>query len=269
VSPTAPRVFISYRREETAAHTGRLFDSIAARFGEHNVFLDVDMAPGIDFVERINQAVGACDVLLAVIGPRWATLADDEGHPRLGDPEDFVRLEVETALRRRDVTVIPVLVGGAHMPDPDVLPGSVRALSRRNAVELSDLHWRDDVARLARTLEESLEQDGGTQGSDAPTPTDQRLRLPGPQIPRRLLRSLPAAGALAVLAIGAVLLAVAGGGGDGGGTPPPATSVPGSQPSGISRARGTVTLGSDLRIPRPRTTGTAPARPPSPPAHSL
>jgi hypothetical protein len=119
-------VFISYRREETAAHTGRLFDSIAARFGERNVFLDVDMAPGIDFVERINQAVGGCDVLLAVIGPRWATLADDEGHPRLADPEDFVRLEVETALRRRDVTVIPVLVGGAHMPDPDVLPGSVR-----------------------------------------------------------------------------------------------------------------------------------------------
>ena len=68
-----PKVFISYRREETAGHAGRLYDAIGARFGERNVFMDVDLAPGIDFVEQITEAVGACDALLVVMGPTWAT----------------------------------------------------------------------------------------------------------------------------------------------------------------------------------------------------
>jgi len=74
----ARRLFISYRREETAGHAGRLYDAVAARFGERNVFMDVDLAPGIDFVEQITEAVGACDVLLVVIGPSWATTAGEK-----------------------------------------------------------------------------------------------------------------------------------------------------------------------------------------------
>lgn len=152
-----PKVFISYRREETAGHAGRLYDAIGARFGERNVFMDVDLAPGIDFVEQITEAVGACDALLVVMGPTWATTLDDRGHARLADPNDFVRLELETALRRPDVRVIPLLVAGARMPDPDDLPESVRTVARRNALGLSDLRWRDDVRRLVSTLEELLE----------------------------------------------------------------------------------------------------------------
>ena len=95
-----PKVFITYRREETAIHAGRLYDAMVARFGEGNVFMDVDMAPGVDFVERITEAVAACHVLIVVMGPTWATVKNDEGEARLADPEDFVRLEVETALRR-------------------------------------------------------------------------------------------------------------------------------------------------------------------------
>jgi hypothetical protein len=72
VNTAAPKVFISYRREETAGHAGRLYDAIAARFGDRNVFMDVDLAPGIDFVEQITEAVGACGVLLVVMGPTWA-----------------------------------------------------------------------------------------------------------------------------------------------------------------------------------------------------
>jgi hypothetical protein len=157
VNVAPPKVFISYRREETAGHAGRLYDAIGARFGERNVFMDVDLAPGIDFVEQITEAVGACDALLVVMGPTWATTLDDRGHARLADPNDFVRLELETALRRPDVRVIPLLVAGARMPDPDDLPESVRALARRNALGLSDLRWRDDVRRLVSTLEELLE----------------------------------------------------------------------------------------------------------------
>jgi hypothetical protein len=153
VNVATPKVFISYRREETAGHAGRLYDAIGARFGERNVFMDVDLAPGIDFVEQITEAVGACDALLVVMGPTWATTLDDRGHARLADPNDFVRLELETALRRPDVRVIPLLVAGAGMPDPDDLPESVRTLARRNALALSDLRWRDDVRRLVSTLD--------------------------------------------------------------------------------------------------------------------
>ena len=96
MSELAPKVFISYRREDTAGHAGRLYDTMAARFGQPNVFVDVDLAPGVDFVQRISEAVGECRVLLVIIGPRWASLTDDEGATRIADPDDFVRLEVET-----------------------------------------------------------------------------------------------------------------------------------------------------------------------------
>jgi hypothetical protein len=153
------KLFLSYRREETAGHAGRLYDAVAARFGDRNVFMDVDMAPGVDFVDRITEAVGDCDVLLVVIGPAWATLPDDRGRPRLDHADDYVRLELETALRTPGVAVVPLLVGGARMPRPEELPESVRALSRRNALELSDLRWRHDVGRLVETLGE-LREDG-------------------------------------------------------------------------------------------------------------
>ncbi len=156
VSTTEPNVFISYRRGETAGHAGRLFDAMAERFGERNVFMDVDMEPGIDFPSRIKEVIGACRVLVVVMGPQWATLPGDEGLPRVADPEDFVRMEVEAALRRPEVTVIPVLVAGAQMPEPEKLPEGLRELANRNALELSDLRWRHDVGRLIRALETRL-----------------------------------------------------------------------------------------------------------------
>jgi TIR domain len=164
-SARGPKVFITYRREESAAHAGRLYDAMVSRFGESNVFMDVDMAPGVDFVERITEAVAACQVLIVVMGPRWATVEDEQGRPRLADPEDFVRLEVETALRRPEVTPIPVLVAGARMPNRQDLPREVRAITRRNALELGDQRWRHDVGRLISALDELL-----AESSPAPSP---------------------------------------------------------------------------------------------------
>ena len=149
---STPKLFICYRREETAAHAGRLYDAVAARFGERNVFMDIELEPGIDFVDRIGEVVGACHVFLVVVGPTWATLQNGGNRPRIADREDFVRLEVETALRRRDVRVIPLLVGGARMPHSEDLPEELRTLTRRNALELSDLRWRYDIGRLMGTL---------------------------------------------------------------------------------------------------------------------
>jgi TIR domain len=92
------RIFISYRRQETAWPTGRLYDLLVEHFPAEEVFKDVDnIEPGEDFVERITAAVGSCDVLLALIGPQWLTMADENGQRRLNNPEDYVRLE----LRRR------------------------------------------------------------------------------------------------------------------------------------------------------------------------
>jgi hypothetical protein len=150
------KVFISYRREETAGHAGRLYDVMSSHFGDTNVFMDVDIAPGVDFVNRITHAVGACHVLLVIIGPRWATISNGGTLGRIFEPGDFVRLEVEEGLRRSEVAVIPVLVGGARMPEPGALPAPLRALTRRNALELSDTRWRYDVDRLMGALDRLL-----------------------------------------------------------------------------------------------------------------
>ena len=103
--------------------------------------MDLSMELGIDFVEHINKAVGSCRLLVAVIGPRWASTQDAHGRRRLDDPADFIRVEVETGLRRPEVRVVPVLVQGARMPDADELPASLAELARRNALEVSDARW--------------------------------------------------------------------------------------------------------------------------------
>ena len=115
-------IFVSYRREDSEHLAGRLYDRLADRFGEGQVFMDVDTIElGVDFGEEIVRAVARCKVLLAVIGPGWLTAADERGPRRLDNPKDFVRLEIETALDR-GVRVIPILAQGAVMPCQDELP---------------------------------------------------------------------------------------------------------------------------------------------------
>jgi hypothetical protein len=132
-STGGPLIFLSYRREDTAGYAGRLYDALGAQFGRERIFMDVDnIPPGVDFGDHIDAAVGRCDALLALIGPRWVTAAHAGGERRIDDPADYLRLEIEAALRR-NVLVIPVLVQGAHMPGPAELPERLRALTRRNA----------------------------------------------------------------------------------------------------------------------------------------
>lgn len=176
----APKVFICYRREDTAAHAGRLYDAMVNRFGESNVFMDVDMAPGVDFVERITEVVSACQVLIVVMGPNWATATDEDGATRIADPDDFVRLEVETALRRPDVTPIPALVSEARMPKREQLPAELRPLTRRNALELSNSRWGYDVERLHTTLDELLTDMTRNRETTAPQTPAPELATPVP-----------------------------------------------------------------------------------------
>jgi TIR domain len=147
-----PRIFISYRRSDASPYAGRLYDDLCRQFGPNQVFIDVDtIEPGVDFVDRVEGAVGNCDVLIAVIGKRWLTSTDTRRR-RKPDARDWVQLEIATALER-NVRVIPVLVQGASIPEEPELPEALRGLARRQAVELNDVRWRSDVARLIDKLD--------------------------------------------------------------------------------------------------------------------
>jgi hypothetical protein len=145
-------IFISYRREDAVGHAGRLFDRLVEEFGRDRVVRDIDtIAAGDDFVEVVTKKIKQSDVLLAVIGPRWLTATDEEGHWRLADENDMVRREIVTALAA-NIRVIPVLVQAATMPKAKDLPGELAPLAQRNAVEIRDKGFDVDVAQLIQGL---------------------------------------------------------------------------------------------------------------------
>jgi hypothetical protein len=155
--PPSPKIFISYRRDDSAGHAGRLFDRLSAHFGADQIFMDIEqIEAGVDFVQAIQDAVGSCEILVVLIGKNWLASRDEAGR-RLDNPNDFVRVEIAAALER-DVRVIPVLLQGATMPRPQDLPEDMSALSRRNAIELSDTRWKYDVDGLIAALEKVLDR---------------------------------------------------------------------------------------------------------------
>jgi hypothetical protein len=161
-------IFVSYRRQESSHLAGRLADRLASRFGEGQVFIDVDtIEPGVDFAEEIFRAVAACEVLLAVIGPSWLTATDERSRRRLDDPDDIVRLEIEAALAR-GVRVIPILVEGAIMPGREDLPESLARLARLNALRIRHESFRYDAGHLVAAIERVLEAPGTAAVSAAP-----------------------------------------------------------------------------------------------------
>jgi TIR domain len=154
----AGKIFINYRRGDDPGHTGRLFDRLQDVFEPQQLFMDVDnIAPGLDFVRVLNERVAECDIVLAVIGKGWVDSRDPAGARRLEDPEDFVRIEIESALSQGK-RVIPVLVGDSQMPHPEDLPEPLRPLARRNAVRLTHERFRADVQGLVKALQQGLSE---------------------------------------------------------------------------------------------------------------
>lgn len=145
------RVFISYRRDDSSGHAGRLTDALTQRLGPKSVFQDViTIGVGHDFTDAIEGALEHSEAVLVVIGPEW--LAEGRsGSSRLHDRDDFVRLEVATALAL-DVRIVPVLVGGAELPPASDLPDDVKALASRQAMVLRDDAWHRDVDGLIASL---------------------------------------------------------------------------------------------------------------------
>ena len=172
------KIFLSYRRQDSAAMAGRIYDRLRAHFGSDAVFMDIDSIPfGEDFREHIDAAVGQCDVVLAVIGTKWA--GETDAHRRLDDPRDFVRIELESALHR-NLPVIPILIDHARMPGEADLPPSLARLAFRNAIDVDqgrDFH--PHVDRLIRGIE-FLPSRSRTRRSATKTVTAARPILPSP-----------------------------------------------------------------------------------------
>jgi class 3 adenylate cyclase len=148
-----PKLFISYRREDTLPIAGRVDDRLKMAYGRASVFRDIDtIPPGVDFRQHLIDAVSQCNVVLVLIGSRWLDVSHG-GQRRLDNPGDFVRIEIEAALAR-DIPVVPVLVDGAVMPREQDLPPSLGALAYRNAVKVdSGVDFHHHMDRLTRGLD--------------------------------------------------------------------------------------------------------------------
>lgn len=151
-------IFIGYRRADTGDMVGRVYDALSYAFGENQVFRDVDNIPiGAEFAKHIRRLLPKCRVFLAFIGPDWLTARTAGGLRRIDDPDDLVRVEIETALATPRLLVVPVLVSGARMPAEHDLPESLRPLAQRHAAIMrSDPDFRNDTARLVEALREHL-----------------------------------------------------------------------------------------------------------------
>lgn len=162
------KVFLSYRRDDTAGYAQAIYSRLTQTFSNDRVFIDVKaIEPGLDFKELIEKAVGECDVLVAIIGKRWMG-GETKGRSRLDDSNDYVRLEISTALAR-DIRVIPVLVDGMTIPSEDVLPVPLRPITRRHAIELSNTRFDFDIERLITAIR------GAINEAREPKNTDHRL----------------------------------------------------------------------------------------------
>ena|GEM_PF-3426545 len=145
-------IFISYRRSDVSGYAHALYAQLTRRFGTDQIFMDIDsIEPGTDFVEVIEKTLDSASVALVLIGRRWYQ------PERLQDPMDFVRLEISMALERR-MRVIPVCFESTPMPKPEELPEAIRAITRRQAVDVSDLRFNYDVGRLIDFLARSVGQ---------------------------------------------------------------------------------------------------------------
>ncbi len=166
----AAGIFISYRRDESRHAAGRLADDLAQAFGPGAIFRDIEgIDPGVDFTRSLDRALGSCVVMLVLIGPEWLDMRDAHGQRRLENPQDWIRLEIATALAR-DIRVVPVLLEGAAMPQSEALSPDLEPLTRRQALDMSDSRWRGDLQRLVEALEKIPGLSRGARAAPAVDP---------------------------------------------------------------------------------------------------
>lgn len=150
-------IFVSYRRADSSGYAGRIYDRLSSFFGSSHVFMDVDtIAPGEDFSRMIQSSISACDIMVAVIGVNW--IGDEHGAARIFNSTDFVRMEIECAIRNH-IQIIPILVNDAEMPSLSDVPEKIIPLLGQNAIELGDTRWNHDIQKLIDSID-SIRQRG-------------------------------------------------------------------------------------------------------------
>jgi formylglycine-generating enzyme required for sulfatase activity len=187
------KVFVSYRRDDSAGYAHAIYRELLQHFSKDRLFMDVDtVKPGADFVRVIEEAVGKCDVLVALIGKRWV-VGEPMGTSRLDNEKDYVRLEVSTALAR-GIHVVPVLVDGMTMPSEDILPAPLQSLTRRNAIEISNTRFNFDVERVITAVRKILDETEAKRKAD-----EEKKGRREQEIPSLRRKYGPVAAAVAVL----------------------------------------------------------------------
>ena len=183
------QIFINYRRSDTAAYAGRIFDRLESTYGHESVFMDIThIELGMDFTVAVHEAVERCDLFLCLIGRDWLKTEDAEGR-RLDHPGDHVRIEIGAALARDDIRLLPVLFEGAQMPDPKDLPGELAPIALRNALEMSDKRWDYDFSQLTNFIDRIMPAKSeatvpaGTGTLDTATATQPASAPPAAAIP--------------------------------------------------------------------------------------
>ncbi len=166
------KIFINYRKDDSPWNSLALYQELIKHFGKENVFKDFNtILPGTDFVESIEDALESCDVLLVLISEHWADIKDKNGNLRINNPDDFVRLEIATALRR-NIKVIPVLFDNAVLPPAEELPDDLKKLARRQFIEIDKTRFEDDTARLVETIKNILRP--SVAGQNMPVSNDSK-----------------------------------------------------------------------------------------------
>src|SRR5689334_12642213 len=145
------KIFISYRREDSAASAIGIGQYLENEFGRKNVFIDIDMRAGSRFPAVLEQRLAECKVMLVLIGPDWLNAKDDQGRCRLENPADWVRLEIAHALRR-GITIIPVRINGASLPQPAMLPDEIKGLLDHQATSVTLSGFRHEMSGLVRDI---------------------------------------------------------------------------------------------------------------------
>jgi CHASE2 domain-containing sensor protein len=171
--PAHSAFFISYRREQAGFVANCLKAQLARRFGDASVFMDTQaIDAGEEWPRRVHEAILGCSVMLVLIGPAWLEQTDGDGARRLVDPDDWVRREIEAGLRRPEIAVVPILLDGARVPEPEQLPDSIRPLAHRNGVALTGDRLTAEIDELVDSIQagrirQLIHADGAGQPPEA------------------------------------------------------------------------------------------------------
>jgi hypothetical protein len=170
----AGRIFISYRREGSSGDAGRLRDYLKEVFGSDSVFIDSNIPVGVKFKDHLHDQLKSCRVFLAIIGRNWLNACDEHGHRRLDNADDWVRVEIASALDR-DIGVVPVIIDDADVPKSSDLPSDLKSLPEYQAFRVQNIQFERDSAALADKLREALGQDASTVNKERIMRDDEKL----------------------------------------------------------------------------------------------